>query len=201
MKKKSNAVIIFCIVMLAGCSPVTQIDTSWRDPNVTIDSKKLNKFIVAALLKNESVRRQVEDGMAALVKDKAVQSYKEFGTGALKENDSTYNERLKAEGFDGIVMMSLVDVKNTTRYVPGNGPMYYNSWRGYWGFSWGGFYDPGYYTTDKTYKVEVNVYSLKTGSLIWSGLTSTIDPGTGSELYNQVSNTVYKQMKKEGFLI
>ncbi|MEJ0104162.1 MAG: hypothetical protein WDO19_17060 [Bacteroidota bacterium] len=200
MKKRSNFLIALSLVLIAGCSPGTQIVTSWRDPDVTVNTKNLNKFIVAALLKDQSVRRKVEDEMAALVKGKAVQSYKEFGTDALKENDSSYNQKLKSEGFDGVVVMSLVDVQKSTRYVPGSGPMYYRTWSGYWGMSWSGFYNPGYYTTDKTFKVEVNVYSLKTDNLIWSGITSTIDPSGKAELFSDVSNTVYNKMKKEGFL-
>ncbi len=200
MKKKHGMIAALVILVLTGCGPTAQLVTSWRDPNVTIDSKNLNKFLVAALLKDQSARRTVEDQMASIVKDKAVQSYKEFGTGALNPDDASYNQKLKNEGFDGVVVMRLIDVKNSTRYVPGSSPVYYRTWNGYWGASWNSFYDPGYYTTDKTYKVEVNVYSLKSGNLIWTGTTKTVDPSGNTELFNGVSTTVYNQMKKEGFL-
>lgn len=198
---KPVSYIIFLLVLLGACAPQTRITTSWRDPDVVIDSKKINKFLVAALLKNQSVRRQVEDNMASIVPGKAVQSYKEFGLDSLKENNSLYNQKLKSEGFDGVVVMRLVNVRNSTRYVPGSGPVYYSSWGPYWRISWNGFYDPGYYTTEKTFQVEVNVYSLRTDKLIWTGMTSTIDPAGKTELFDQVGAMVYKKMKKEGFLM
>ena len=96
--------------------------------------------------------------------------------------------------------MSLVNISKETRYVPGSYPMYYNSWRGYYGYSWSGYYDPGYYTTDKLYHVEVNVYSLTRDKLIWTGFTSTINPTGHAEMFDEVSKVVYQKMQKEGFL-
>ncbi|MDR3711890.1 MAG: hypothetical protein P4L51_03675 [Puia sp.] len=190
---------VFFMISLFACSPHTTIVSSWRDPDVTVNTEELHKFVVAALLKNETVRRQVEDDMASMFPGKAVQSYKELGLTDLKENDDFYNSKLKSEGYDGIVIMRLVNVDKDTRYVPGSYPVYYRTWRGYWGYAYPGYYDPGYYTTDKTYHVEVNVYSLKRDKLIWTGNTSTINPPRG-ELFSSVSKTVVKKMRDEGFL-
>jgi hypothetical protein len=187
-------------VILASCSASTRITSSWRDPGVSIDTNSIHRFIVAALLKNQSIRRQVEDNMVALFPGKAVQSYKEFGMDSLKENDDVYNQRLKSEGYDGFVVMRLVDVQKQQYYVPGNYPAYYGNWRGFWMYSWTGFYDPGYYQTDKNYEVEVTVYSLKRNKLIWTATTNTINPRGGVELFGNVSKVIYKKMEKEGFL-
>ncbi|HEY4195737.1 MAG TPA: hypothetical protein VGM63_09395 [Mucilaginibacter sp.] len=200
MKTKISLSILLLLAICAGCTPGTKIVNSWRDPDVVVNSSQINKFVVAALLKNQTVRRQVEDQMASLIPGKAVQSYKELGLGELKGNDTTYNKKLKEKGFDGIVVMSLVNVKNVTRYVPGSAPVYYSGWGRYYRVAWTGFYDPGYYTTDKTYDVEVNVYSLKSNKLIWNGNTSEVNPGGKVELFNNISKAVYKKMKNEGFL-
>lgn len=194
-----HMVVALFALSLAACTPGTQIVNSWRDPDVVVNTAEIHKFVVAALLKNPAVRRQVEDDMVAMFPGQAVQSYKELGVDELKENEEFYNAKLKKEGYDGIVVMSLVNVNKDTRYVPGTYPVYYRSWRGYWGYSWNGFYDPGYYTTYKTYDVEVNVYSLKRNKMIWTGTTSTINPPHG-ELFHSVSKAVYNKMKKEGFL-
>jgi len=195
-----NVFLGFFLIALAACGPTTQIVDSWRDPDVVVDTARVNKFVVAALLKNQTVRRQVEDEMAAQFPGKAVQSYKELGEVELKEDDAMYNQKLKNDGYDGIVMMRLVDVDKSTRYVPGANPVYYGSWRRYWRYSWTGFYDPGYYTTDKAFNVEVTVYSLIRDKLIWAANTTTVNPAGRSELFSDVSKTVVKKMKKEGFL-
>ena len=59
--------LLLCgILMLLSCGPTTHIVDSWRDPEVTVDTAKVHKFVVAALLKNQTVRHQVEEGWASL---------------------------------------------------------------------------------------------------------------------------------------
>jgi len=195
-----NVLLSLFMMALAACGTSTHIVNSWRDPEVVVDTANIHQFVVAALLKNQAVRRQVEDDMAARFPGKAVQSYKELGEDELKENDDVYNQKLKSDGYDGIVMMRLVNVDKSTRYVPGAYPAYYGSWRGYWRYSWGGFYDPGYYTTDKAFNVEVTVFSLKRDKLIWTATTTTVNPAGRAELFTDVSKAVVDKMKKEGFL-
>jgi hypothetical protein len=187
------------LAVLTSCLSTKIVDT-WRDPAVTINTASLNKFVVAALLKNQTVRRQVEDQMASLVPGKAIQSYIEFGIAELKENDDVYNQQLKSKGFDGIVVMRVTSVDSTTRYVQDNYPTYYGSWRRYWRASWSGFYEPGYYATDKTYNIEVTVYSLKSDKLVWSGISTAVNPSGSSRVYKNISNEIYSKMKMEGFL-
>jgi len=198
--KKNFAILLFGCCFLLSCGPSTKIVNSWRDPAVTVSTSELHKFVIAALLKNGSVRRSVEDKIVALYPGKGVQSYVVFGLTELKEDESFYASRLKNEGYDGVVVMRLVKVDNDTRYVPGTYPSYYAGWRGYYGYAWGGYYDPGYYTTDKTFYVETNVYSLKSNKLVWTGITSTINPSGGDQLFDGVIRAVNSKMKEEGFL-
>ena len=152
---KQQIIFAALAMSLAACGTSTKITNSWRDPSVTINPAGLRKFVVAALMKNEATRRKAEDKMAALYPEKAVQSYSIFGMSELKENDDFYNQKLKSDGYDGIVVMRFVKTTESTRYVPGAYPVYYGSWRGYWRNAWAGYYDPGFYTTDKTYVIEV----------------------------------------------
>ncbi|MFI5152577.1 MAG: hypothetical protein ACHQET_04540 [Chitinophagales bacterium] len=198
--KRYSLLVCSCLTLLMACGPSTKIVNSWRDPAVIVDTASLHKFVVAALLRSESARRRAEDKMAALNPGKAVQAYQVLGTTELKESDDFYANKLKGEHYDGIVIMRLVKVDKDTRYVPGAYPTYYGSWRGYYGAAWGGYYDPGYYTTDRSYYVEVNVYSILRDKLVWSGITSTINPVSGDELFDGVIKAVTSKMKEEGFL-
>jgi len=197
---KKYVLVSLIALGFAACGPSTKIVNSWRDPQVTVDTSEIHKFVVAALIRNETVRRNTEDQMAAMYPGKAVQSYVIFGLSELKENDEFYAQKLKGEGYDGMVIMRLVKVDKDQRYVPGSYPAYYGTWRGYYGYAWPNYYDPGYYTTDKTYYVEVNVYSLKRDKLIWRGITSTINPTSGDQLFGAVAKAVNTKMKEEGFV-
>ncbi|MFI5155782.1 MAG: hypothetical protein ACHQEM_06335 [Chitinophagales bacterium] len=203
MKKPLSIIILLFIfvISLTSCGPSTRIVNSWRDSSVAVNVDTLHKFVVAALLKNEAVRRATEDKMAALNPGKAVQSYLLFGTQGLKENDNYYMKKLKDEGYNGVVIMRILKVDKDSRYVQGTYPAYYGSWRGYYGVAWGGYYDPGYYTTDKTFYVEVTVFSLPRDRLVWTGTTATINPASGDELFTGVINSVQSKMINEGFLV
>ena len=108
---------------------------------------------------------------------------------------------MKEGGYNGIVILRLTRVDNDNRYVPGTYPTFYGSWRGCYGLAWGGYYDPGYYTIDKTFYVEVNIYSIPRDKLVWMGVTSTVNPASGDELFNGVISSAEKKMKQEGFLV
>jgi hypothetical protein len=196
----ASLLLVGLVSLLASCVTSTHIVESWRDPSVVVDTAMIHQFVVAALLKSQTTRHVVEDDMAARFPGKAVQSYKVLGDDELKGDEDMYNQKLKAAGFDGVVVMQLVDVNKQTRYVPGSYPVYFGSWRRYWGYSWAGYYDPGYYTTDKSYDVEVTVYSLKRDKLIWTATTSTVDPPGRQELFASVGKAVLDKMSKEGFL-
>jgi len=212
--KKLAAVLV--VISIFSCSSPTVIENSWRDPNVTIQNPSIHKIVVAALLTDQGVRRQVEDYMVTLYPGTAHQSYMVMGGDSIPTNEDTYSQKLKADGYDGIVIMKQVNVSTTQHYVPGQSPVYYNTWGGYWGSGWGygwnrwGGYGgwgtvyspgtPGYIKTDHTWDVEVNVYALAKNNLIYSANTRTKNPGGRVTLFQDVCKAVQKQMKSEGFL-
>jgi hypothetical protein len=202
---------------LFACTAPTIIQNSWRDPNVSIKDPGIHKIVVAALLTDQAVRRQVEDYMVTLYPGSATQSYLVLSGDSIPGNEDMYNQKLKADGFDGIVIMKQVAMNTTQHYVPGRPPMVYNTWGGYWGAGWGNgwrgwggyggwggtYYNPGtpgYVRTNRTWDVEVNVYSLTKNNLIYSANTLTKNPGGRVPLFQDVCNAVRAQMKADGFL-
>lgn len=201
MQKQSTYTFLLAIsLVVAACSPATRIEKSWRDPSVTVDTSTIHKFLVAALLRDESTRHIAEDKMAALYPGKAVPSYNVLGTGELKQGEEFYKAKLKDEGYDGVVVIRLVNVEKDQWYVPGNYPTYYRGWYGYYRYASPYFYDPGYYTTDKTFYAETNVYSLRRDKLIWTGITSTINPANSNSLVDEIIKVVNKKMQDEKFI-
>jgi hypothetical protein len=191
---------LFFYFLFLSCGTSTKIIHSWRDPDVVIHTETANKFVFAALLKNETIRKRTEDLMTDYYPKKAVPSYKEWGTDTLKNNIGFYNEGLKNDGFDAVVILRLVKIDKAHPYVHGIYPAYYNSWLGYYNYAWKIYYNPGNYIIEKTYYVEINVYSLVRNKMVWTGITSTINPSGSDELFDDVINTVNEKMRKEGFL-
>jgi hypothetical protein len=179
------------VVFFAACSPSTKMEKTWTDPSFTPASvKAFNKVLVMGLLKDESTRRIAEDKMVEQFKNvTAVQSYS-----YLQPTDtarSTVEERLKKDGFDGVVVMRLGDVEKSTSYVPGTG---YGGWYGY------RYSSPGYYQEDKTFYVETNLYSLEANKLLWSGTTSSLNPSKLDKTLDEIIAALKEQMKKQGLI-
>jgi hypothetical protein len=60
--------------------------------------------------------------------------------------------------------------------------------------------DPGFITTDVTYVIQTNVYSTDPSPLLWTGTTSTLNPNRMIDAVNEVTEVVYRQMVKDGFI-
>jgi hypothetical protein len=176
------------ILLLVACGPSTKIEKTWTDPSFTPSTvQSYKKILVMGLLKDESTRRIAEDKMVAAFKNvTAVQSYS-----YLQPTDTIRSEvedKLKKDGFDGVVIMRLADVDKSVSYVPGTG---YGGWYGY------RYSSPGYYQEDKTFYVETNFYSLPETKLLWSGTTSSLNPNKLDRTIDDVIATLKGQLQKQ----
>lgn len=176
------------ILLLVACGPSTKITKSWTDPSFTpAEAQSYQKVLVMGLLKDESTRRIAEDKMVAAFKNvTAVQSYSYLQPGDTVRSE--VEDRLKKDGFDGVVVMRLADVDKSVSYVPGTG---YGGWYGY------RYATPGYYQEDKTFYVETNFYSLRSGKLLWSGTTSSLNPNKLDGTVSDIIATLKGQLQKE----
>jgi hypothetical protein len=203
MKKITLSALIMVASVICSCSS-TKITSSWREPDKTVVVGKLNKVLIVALFKDEASRHRAEDQMAGYLSGKGIVSYNYLDANFNKSNEELLREKIKADGFDGAVTMRLVDVDKEQIYVPGNTayyPYYYRNFSGYYYRSWSIYSSPGYYATTKTYKIEINVYSIKEDKIIWSGLTETTDPDGVGKMTEDVAQIVYRKMVKEGFIV
>jgi len=187
--------------MLASCSS-TKLEKSWADPSFNAaTTEPFKKVLIFAPLKDAASQRTAEDKIAAQFKEKsaAVPSYT-----YLKPSDTIQTEldqKLAKDGFDGVVSMQLKEVEKSTSYVQGTsyagGYGGYYGYRGYYGY---GAYSPGYYTEDKTFFVETNLYSIRDNKLLWSGTTSSINPSKFDKTIDEIIYTVKYELQKKGYI-
>ena len=176
------------LLLLVGCGPSTKITKSWTDPSFTPSAaQSFNKILVMGLLKDESTRRIAEDKMVKSFKSvTAVQSYSYLQT--VDTVREVVDDRLKKDGFDGVVIMRLADVDKSVSYVPGTG---YGGWYGYH------YSSPGYYQEDRTFYVETNIYSLPSNKLLWSGTTESLNPDKLDRTVDDIIAALRGQLQKE----
>lgn len=194
--------IFLILIALISCTPSTQIVSSWKDPASSMDIKGVNKILVVALVKNPSVQRSVEDKLVSIMKAKGVPSYNYLTDEMVSENGKLV-EKLKSDGFNGVLIMRLMDVEKETSYVPGSTsyPGYYGSYYGYYRHAAPMYNDPGYYKTDKHYNVETTVYTTNPDKLVWTATTKTINPDNFDAGLESIATAVGEKMRKDGFII
>lgn len=179
------------VTLFFACTPTTQLEKSWVDPSLTPGSfQPFNKVLVVASMADESSKRIAEDKIVAQLKSgTGVQAY----TYLLPSdtNDKALDIKLKKDGFDGIILMRLKSVDKSVSYVEGTG---YGGWYGY------RYSSPGYYSEDKTYIVETNIYSLETNKLLWTGTTSSLNPGKLNQMLDAIIAVDKAELVKQGLI-
>jgi hypothetical protein len=190
MKIKTFLPLSVMALMLA-CSPTTKLEKSWADPSLaSIAAQPFTKILVIAPMKDESSKRIAEDKIVSLLKPEVgIPSYSYLKS---TDNDQKQIEtKLKNDGFDGVILMRLVNVDKTVTY---SGGTTYGGWFGY------RYATPGYVSNDKTYYVETNFYSVKAEKLLWTGTTSSMNPTKVEDTIDQIIAANKAELLKRGLL-
>ena len=179
------------IGLMTSCAPTTQLQKSWSDPSLAPGSvKPFNKILVIAALKDDASKRVAEDKIVASIKNSVgVQAYKYVQP--TDTDQKMLEDKMKKDGFDGLILMRLKEVEKSTSYTPGTG---YGGWYGY------RYSSPGYYSEDKTYYVETTIYSLAESKLLWSGTTSSLNPTKFEQTMDGIIYAVKTDLQKRGLI-
>ena len=178
MKKQmigAAAGFLLAAAMLSGCA-TTSIISEWRDPEVK-EAGPYKKLFLAAITKQETVRRQMEDAFKDNLSAHGAEGVPSYGP--LTEAAEAKKERLvkavKDSGADAVLVIRLVKRETETTISPA----YYGPTGYYGGYhdSWSGFYDPVSVYQYEVITLEVKLLEVKSGQLVWAASTETVDPG------------------------
>lgn len=201
---KNNLLIAsgFCLFLVFYGCVSTEIVNSWRDPSVTLKPGDMKKVLVIAMVQNESSRRTVENKLVSLMpQTQGVPSYSYLTKEDVSGDLNAAKEKVKKDGFDGVVTMRLVKIEKETNYVPGTYPSYFYSPWSYGAYAFPMYYDAGHYTVDDIYHVETNLYTLNPEKLVWTGVTSTFNPQKVDATVQEIAEVIKDKMVDEGFFV
>jgi hypothetical protein len=195
------------VLMVAGCGPAQKVTSSWKNPNNN-PNKKYSKIFIAALVSRQNVRASLENHMAAAAAAQGFQVVKSTDAFAPTFTQTTAPDKdamlgkIRELGCDLIYTVSLVDRQSETRYVPGNAMYapyagYGMGFRGYYGYMYPYAWDPGYYTTDKTYFMEGNLFDTETESLMWSVQTESYNPESIDKFSKGLTEIMMERAQKD----
>ncbi len=208
--KRIYQLSIILFLLLSSCSTSQRVLNSWKASNV--DELKYNKIFVIAFTEDQGVRRYIEDRMAASLEQLKIQSVKsyevvsELGQKLQPIQKQELIKEIKNTGSDAVFTVTLLDVLTSERYTPpyvappSGTLVFYNSFYTYYYYRYPMVYNPGYYTTDRTYITESNLYDLNQENLVWTVQSEAVNPNNLKTWFNGYSKLLANQLRKDGLL-
>jgi hypothetical protein len=202
----------FALFALYSCitSNTTMIG-SWANPERQKD-KQYHSVYIAALTQNTDAKTVLELALADEVKKRNLHAVKSIDAMLplfTKENKPSKEEMLKVlkdKNCDAIFIVTLLNVKTESRYVPSTTtsfapyPMYnyYGGWYNYYGYNYYQVYEPGYYTEDKKFYLESTLFDIDTETILWSGQSKTTNPGSVDDFVRDYVKLVVDDLMAKG---
>lgn len=220
MNKVCLTIASLIMFMVISCGPSQKITSSWINPEIK-EKPGYKKIFIMALAQNPNYKATIEQDLAYAANAKKLQVIKssEFfmpnftSTGANTPVDKeVILKKVREAGCDVIMTVALVDKKSETRYVPGTTTyspyMGYGGYGGYgaYGYGFGGYYGaaystmystPGYYTEDKTYFMQANLFDAATEKLIWAAQSEAYDPSKITTFSRDYSDLLVERLNRD----
>lgn len=189
------ALTLLGLATAAGGCATTEMTSTWTDPSAK--GAALSKVAVICVSKDPGLRRMAEDTVASnLAGAQATPSYRVLGDTDIRDKEAV-KAKLNEQGFQGALVMRVAKVSE--QVTPVDGP--YGTFDGYYGWAGAMAYDPAYLQTDTVVHVVSNLYSLRDGKLIWSGVSKTFDPSSAQSFMTDVSQAVAKSVQKDRLVL
>ena len=206
-------IFLFSVILAVSfaCSPSQRVTSSYLNKEA-IPKSPYKKIFVAALTKDMEAKKNIElkfadliggnGGSSVLSFELFAPNYEAFANAGREE----IMKKIKDAGCDGIITIALLDVLEKQRYEPGvvygSGLPYgfYGSFYGYYSFRYPSVYAPGYYTTDKTFLIETNIYDVANESLLWTVQSKASNPSGFDSWFKGYVKLLFKQMEEDGLV-
>lgn len=200
MIKYTKIFFVFVMLFFVSCGSITDITGYWNEEERM--GKQYGNIAVLAITNNIENRNIVES--------KFVEKLIINGYGAVKgssllspeiikrKSKKEIAEILKTDSVDGVLVLILLDVKESERYVQGSSTYYpspyYGSYYDYYYYNYNRTYTPGYYAKSTEVYLESNFYNIAEENLVSTMQTETVDPSNISDLAESFSKTIVKFM-------
>jgi hypothetical protein len=187
-----------------GCATTT-FQSTWKAPGAQPLNFKGKKVAALVISKDDSTRNSAEYALARAITEQGAVGLAAYALvpKELIQDKEKAKAMLEKEGVVGVVTMRVVGKDRQITSSPGywTGPGYASFWgAGYWGWGWGGVYNPGYLQEDTIVSVETLIYSLPQDKLVWAAMSKTTNPSEVSSLINELVAAAAKQLKQQGLI-
>ncbi|MFP4281633.1 MAG: hypothetical protein ACLFU2_03315 [Opitutales bacterium] len=192
-------------LFLGACSS-TRMEETWTAPEV--GSITFDKVLIIAAVPEGELRRTAEETIRDAVPEgvEAVASYRHLPEANALVDRAYVESAADDMRADGVVVLRpvarLPQLEESPDPVSPLPPLEYRTFRDYYRDEWAltEFSAPLDLTQESLVAMEVNLYELPEGRLIWSGVTSSRSPDNLEELVAEVAEAVRARMVEQGLI-
>ena len=212
MKHILSAVFLFSATFLMSCGTSQEVISFWQNPENPLGKPYASVFVMA-ITADRGAQMVVESDLVAAAKAKGIKAVRSIDVMMPTLKKATHSKaeiaaKIKESGCDGVFTVSLLDVKSDQRYVPGTtmyaggayaySPYphygYYGSYYSYYSYAYPVASTPGYYTTDKTYFIESNMYDAETEQIRWSMQSTAYNPSSLNSFSKEYTHLLIEEL-------
>ncbi len=200
-----SAMILLSFTPLATLVLQAQLRT-WSTED--IPATQFKKIIVLGLNEDLLTRDKIEGELAKAAHKKGLLAVEgilmfppELGKPIVDFEQTRAN--LRSKGFDGLITVTLIGT-SAKRYIPPSSTyeplIYYNRFGNYYTRTYALVHTGGYEVQDIKYFLEVNLFELEEGRLIWSGRSYAFEQEAMNSSLGSFAKKLFKELRNLGLI-
>jgi hypothetical protein len=203
--KKLGILMMLCcgMTLLESCSS-SQLSDVWNSPSY--QGGPLKKFLIISMRKNPAQRRIWEDAFVGEFASHGIQalpSYHSFPD-ALPDTNQIM-KTVDEKGFDGIVIISLLDPKKKSYYIPGTTTYeiqsQYNAFRKKYDIYYYSVQHPGYVESEIINCRTIEVWDVRDkGEIVWGAVSNSPETNSANTVSVDIADMVIKELAKHNIV-
>ena len=197
---KKIYLISFVLVFLISCGSITTITGYWNtEEPIQKTYKKIGTIAVTSNIQNRKIVEEKFSERFITNGYQAIECSKILSPDIIKKKDKNLiTNILKDNNIDGFLIVSILNIKEGSRYIPGAShyypSTYYNSYYDYYYYNYDRVYVDGYYEKTIDVFLESNFYDVASGKLMSTMQTETMNPSDIYDLADSFSETIVKAL-------
>jgi hypothetical protein len=211
---KTYSVALLLAVSFCSCSSSSmRVMATWVNrKDMPAPQPGKHKIFIFVMTQNYEAQVNLENDLATAANEKGIKTVRSIDAfGPILTLDKLPKKEvllqaIKNLGCDAIFSVAVVDQQSETHYVPATSSSIYTPYAGYGSYYTGfysyspTFYTPGYYTTNKTYFIESNLYDANTEKLLISMQSKVVNPGDITKASKKYTQILVTELQAQGFM-
>jgi hypothetical protein len=213
MKKTQWWMFMVVVLFLLSCTSSKPDTTGVWVNKEKMQGKSFHKVFVVAMTADVDVKARMENDVAAAIAKKGYQVVKSMDVLPIdiknprRPTKEEIVDKVKTSGCDAVFIMAVLKKDESIAYTEG-GTTYSKSPEYTWGNSYYGYYNhwyqitstSSYYTNDKRYVMQTNLYDAASEEIMWSVQSEVLNPSSLEQFSKAYMNGLVKKLKAGGVL-